>query len=245
MMRASQIDPTKLAYKTLYGPYDWNRYPLAPLGCKAVLYKDDNTRGLWASRGVDGWYLGPSMDHYHCNIYYIPKTHAYHISGSTKLFPQHCQLPDMTPHQHLRALTNELTDLALPTNEMPKGNQLLQLLQTCIQVLLKLPNILLEQRVDDNAIACKKEQRVINDTPILTIPCITEAPGIMQSCNPMAKHMLKNTPCLHQRVTWNNTPGIMRVPPILPKSIANHTAASHVSSNPIRSPLAHCNLPRD
>ncbi len=64
LMRASQINPEILAYKALNGPYDWNRYPLAPLGCKAVVYKDGDTRGLWASRGVDGWYLGPSKDHY-------------------------------------------------------------------------------------------------------------------------------------------------------------------------------------
>ncbi len=68
MMHTSCIDPSKSAYKTLYGLYDWNRYPLAPLGCKVLIYKDSNTRGSWVSRGVDGWYLGPSMDHYCCNV---------------------------------------------------------------------------------------------------------------------------------------------------------------------------------
>ena len=219
MMWASRIDPTKSVYETLSGLYNWNRYTLAPLSCKVVVYKDGNTRGLWASRGVDGWYLGPSMDHYRCNIYCIPETRAYRTSGSTELFPQHCQFPDMTSHQHLRALTNELTDLAPLTNEMPKGKRLLGLLQTGIQALLKPPPILLEQRVDNDAIVHKIEQRVIDDIPILRIPCITEVPDIMQSRNPMAKNMLKNTPRLHQRVTQNNTPGIMPVPPILPKVV--------------------------
>ncbi len=76
LMQASQINPEILAYKALNGPYDWIRYPLAPLGCKAVVYKDWNTRGLWASRGIDGWYLGPSKDHYRCALYYIPETRA-------------------------------------------------------------------------------------------------------------------------------------------------------------------------
>ena len=100
MMRASRIDPTKSAHEILYGAYDWNRYPLAPLGCRAVVYEDGDTRGSWASRGVDGWYLGPSQDHYRCDIYYIPETRGYRVSGSTELFPQHCQLPDVSPHQH-------------------------------------------------------------------------------------------------------------------------------------------------
>jgi hypothetical protein len=50
MMHTSCINPSKSACKTLYGQYDWNRYPLAPLGCKTVVYKDGNTRELWAVR---------------------------------------------------------------------------------------------------------------------------------------------------------------------------------------------------
>jgi hypothetical protein len=45
MMRASRVDPTRSAYEVLNGPYGWNRYPLAPLGCKAVVYEDGDTRG--------------------------------------------------------------------------------------------------------------------------------------------------------------------------------------------------------
>jgi hypothetical protein len=54
LLRALQIDPTVSAHEILNGPYDWNQYPLTPLGCKAVVYKDGNTRGSWASRGIDG-----------------------------------------------------------------------------------------------------------------------------------------------------------------------------------------------
>jgi hypothetical protein len=87
---ATWINLAISAYKALNGPYDWNQYPLASLGCKAVFYKDGNTKGSWALQGVDGWYLGPSMDHYRCDLYYIPETWAYQILGSTELFPQHC-----------------------------------------------------------------------------------------------------------------------------------------------------------
>jgi len=43
LLRASWVYPIKSAYEVLNGPYDWNRYPLAPLGCKAVVYKDGDT----------------------------------------------------------------------------------------------------------------------------------------------------------------------------------------------------------
>ncbi len=69
-------------------------------------------------KGVDGWYLGPSMNHYWYNKYYIPKTRAHRVSGSTEFFPQDCQLPDLTPHQHFGALTKELTKcISAPTNK--------------------------------------------------------------------------------------------------------------------------------
>jgi len=54
LMRASRINPTISTYEALNGPYNWNRYPLAPLGCKAVIYKSGNTRGSWASRTSTG-----------------------------------------------------------------------------------------------------------------------------------------------------------------------------------------------
>jgi hypothetical protein len=171
MMRPSHIDPSKSAYETLYGLYNWNQYPLAPLGCKAIIYEDGNTRGSWASRGVGGWYLGPSMDHYCCNVYYIPETRANHISGSMELFPQHCLLPDISPHKYLRTLTDELSDLAPPANATPKGKHLLRLLQTGVHALLHPPPVTLaEQRVDKPIDTHKAQQRIIDDASIITIP---------------------------------------------------------------------------
>ncbi len=52
MMRASRTDPTNSAYEALNGPYNWNRYPLAPLGCKAVIWR----WGLpWIMGITQGW----------------------------------------------------------------------------------------------------------------------------------------------------------------------------------------------
>jgi hypothetical protein len=93
LMQALHIDPTKSAYEILNGPYNWNRYPLAPLGCKAIVYKDGNSQGLWASWGIDVWYMGPSKDNYRCDYYYIIETRAYRISGLTELFPNTVSFP--------------------------------------------------------------------------------------------------------------------------------------------------------
>ncbi len=39
MLRPSRIDPIMTAYEAIHGPYDWNHFPLAPPGCKAVIYE--------------------------------------------------------------------------------------------------------------------------------------------------------------------------------------------------------------
>jgi hypothetical protein len=155
-----------------FGHSYWNHYPLAPLGCKAIVYKDGNTRGSWASRGVNAFYLGPVKYHYRWDNYFIPNTCTYHVSGSTELFPHHCQLPSMTPHQHFRALTNELTEHTTQANSTPKGWRLLKLLGTRIKTLLHPPPILEQQRViaEHQHKARDAEQRVIDDSPSIPIP---------------------------------------------------------------------------
>jgi hypothetical protein len=167
LLQGSRVDPSKSAYEILNGPYDWNRYPLVPLGCKAIVYEDGDTRGSWASRGVDAFYLGPARDHYRCDNYYVPETRAYRISGSTELFPQHYQLPSLTPHQHFRALTGELTEHTAEASDTSKGRRLLRLLALHVKNILNPPPAANEQRVEADRRAREREaeQRVIDETP--------------------------------------------------------------------------------
>ena len=72
-LRTSCIDPRKAAYHQLQGNrYDWNRFPMAPPGTRAVLYLDPENRSSWGAQGLDAWYCGPAQDHYRCNIFYVP-----------------------------------------------------------------------------------------------------------------------------------------------------------------------------
>ena len=108
-LQKSRANPSISAYEALNGPYSWDRYLLVPPGCKAIIYEAPAVKGSWASRGTNAWYLGPSEDHYRCNLYYVPETRAYQVSGSAELFPQHCQVPNLSNTAHLKALTEELT----------------------------------------------------------------------------------------------------------------------------------------
>jgi hypothetical protein len=46
LLRASRINPDISAYEALNGPNNWDRYPLAPPGCKAIIYEALAVRGL-------------------------------------------------------------------------------------------------------------------------------------------------------------------------------------------------------
>jgi hypothetical protein len=75
---------------------------------------------------------------------------------------------------------------------------------------------------------------VIIDTPILTIPQITDAPNIMQLRNPTAKRKLKKTARLHRRVTRNNTPGIVPVPTLIEPVLPLFPKAGFIEDSPPR-----------
>jgi hypothetical protein len=108
MLQPLRINPAMSAYEALNGPYDWDQFPLAPPGCKVVTYKVPKSCGSWASHGTDAWYVGPSMDHYQCNHFFVHETRAYRVSGSAKLFSQHCKVPFLMWNKHLQEVIDKL-----------------------------------------------------------------------------------------------------------------------------------------
>jgi hypothetical protein len=117
----------------------------------------------------------------------------------------------MTPHQHLRALTDKFAEATVVAGNTPKGKQLLKFLVQKVEDLLHSAPPIKEQRVANKEQLAQQseEQRVIDGTLIITIPRITDLPPIMTSNNPTAKRKLKGTKCLHRKVRQNNTLGIM------------------------------------
>ena len=45
LLRQANADPTKSAYAYLYGPFDYNRMPLAPMGCRVQVNEKNDQRG--------------------------------------------------------------------------------------------------------------------------------------------------------------------------------------------------------
>jgi hypothetical protein len=128
LLWCSCISPYKSAYETLEEPYNFNPYPLAPLGTRAITYEDSDRQASWAPHGLDVWYLCPSKDHYRCHHYSVPKTRGYRISGSADLFPQHCREPSYSHYSHIQKLSSELHENKLTVRCKANSLKVLKLL---------------------------------------------------------------------------------------------------------------------
>ncbi len=146
--------------------------------------------------------MGPSEDHYHCNLYYVPETRAYQVSGSAKLFPQHCQVPNLSNTAHLKAHTKELATSTKEAVKTHKGRALIHQLKNAIKGILA-PPVNGKQWV---VTPPNGAPSIPNNTQV-PITRISEAPAIILTRDPMAKQNLIKTKRLHRHLTCNNTPG--------------------------------------
>ncbi len=104
------------------------------------------------------------------------------MSGSAELFPQHCQVPNLSNTAHLKALTKELTTTTEIAAKTHKGQTFIQKLKIDIDDLLT-ADVVSEQRVGTNSIAAPPAIAQVGRP----IERITTAPPIMKMRDPTAK----------------------------------------------------------
>ena len=96
LLRTSRVNPTLSAYTYLFGNYDFKNTPLAPPGTKVLIHKKSTNRGSWDYHGVEGWYVGPSLQHYRCLKCYNPDTYAEVDTDTLQLIPNVTPIPVYT-----------------------------------------------------------------------------------------------------------------------------------------------------
>ena len=80
----------------MFGKFDYNRMLLAPPGEKALIFEVASKRVGWAPHAVNGWYLGPAMNHYRAFKFFIKSTRGVRISSNQKLIPSQCKVPSVS-----------------------------------------------------------------------------------------------------------------------------------------------------
>ena len=115
LLRPSRLNPKLSAYAQLEGTFEFNRTPLAPPGTRVIIHEKPTQRRTWAPHGIDGWYIGPALDHYQCYRVWIPSTHAERIADTIQFFPTILRTPTLSHRdatlQAARELTHALQNL--------------------------------------------------------------------------------------------------------------------------------------
>jgi len=76
ILRPSHARPTVSAHNYLFGQFDFNKNPLAPIGSEMQCHVKPGDRGTWAEHTEDGWFLGSVMPHYRAFLCYVNSTKA-------------------------------------------------------------------------------------------------------------------------------------------------------------------------
>ena len=166
-----------------------------------------------ASHGLDAWLLGPSKDHYRCNLYYVPETRRYHVSGSVDLFPQHCIALAFTPADtHVQEPADELQTTVVAMRCKRHTTNVLQTLAKHMDAYVSgEPLPLLEHQVEQRV----EKQRVLDiPTPPVSpeIQRVGTAHRTPLANNQTSTRVLQSAAGTHLLSTCAYTPGAL--PPI-------------------------------
>jgi hypothetical protein len=61
---------------------------MAPPGTRVIAHDQPDQRSSWDPHGLDGYYLGPALDHYRCYQVHITETKGTQIVDTVKFFLQ-------------------------------------------------------------------------------------------------------------------------------------------------------------
>ena len=111
LLRNSRINPKLSSWAYLNGVHNFQKIPMAPPGTKILIHSKPTKRASWAFHGVEGWYIGPSFEHYRCVKCYIPKTRSEVSSDTIQFIPSYVPIPEPNIDLHIRRTLHDLVQL--------------------------------------------------------------------------------------------------------------------------------------
>ena len=108
LLRGSRINPNLSAWAQVHGAFDYNRTPLAPFGTRVLVHEKPSVRATWAPHAVEGWYLGPAMNHYRCYRVWITETSAERVSETVVWLPSKVKMPTASSADAATAAARDL-----------------------------------------------------------------------------------------------------------------------------------------
>ncbi len=133
LIQQSNATPNVSAYTHLSGPFDYNKMPLAPMGCEAQVHEKTDKCGTWAYHLVDNWYLFMSPKHYCTHNCHIKHTKSERLSNTVRFQHKRITNPTIT---HADKVMHALADCAKALHGMTssvRNSQAAQDLQRIIE----------------------------------------------------------------------------------------------------------------
>jgi hypothetical protein len=96
LLQQLHVAPNVSAYAYYHGNFDYNRMPLALMGCAVQFHIKPNRRRSWGEHSSDGWYLTTSPDHYRCHFIFVKATRAKRISDTVYFKHKQITQPTLT-----------------------------------------------------------------------------------------------------------------------------------------------------
>ena len=118
-LRQSNATPTVSAYAHLRGPFDYNKMPLAPMGCAVQVHEKTDKRGTWAYHSVDGWYLSTSPENYRTHRCHIKATKSERVLDTVNFRHKNSMRPTIT---HADKVMNAIADCAKAFKDITSPN---------------------------------------------------------------------------------------------------------------------------
>jgi hypothetical protein len=81
------------AWEYFNGPFDLNKTPLAPVGCRVLIHAKPATCQSWDYIAKQGFCVGPALDHYRCNKLVKLETKQKVISNTVEFRHAYLQIP--------------------------------------------------------------------------------------------------------------------------------------------------------
>jgi hypothetical protein len=94
-----------------------------PPDTRVIAHEKLDQRASWDPHGVDGYYLGPNLDHYRCSQVHVTKTKGTRIVDTVEFFPSKLYMPHRSSQYMARIAELELSNaLQNPAPAAPFSN---------------------------------------------------------------------------------------------------------------------------
>ena len=119
-LRAFLPNPKISAWEGMYGSkYDFGAHPIAPCGTRVLIFESPEQRASWAAHGVDGFYLGPAVDHYRNFRVWCRTTRRERITDTVAWLPKAFMMPGSSASELITAAITDLTAALQRASDSP------------------------------------------------------------------------------------------------------------------------------